>query len=258
MILIRRLLLVLLSGSTALAAESEKSNRKGRFLAVGDSPPYAQVVEGGIARELEPPADSVPPRQLAALNPAADAGTENSTLELRLGRITSAVKVPLGEGTIVLRGMNGNAESPAWLTMKRPPEGDFLALLWRKPGAKTWESPASLIVPDGTRGAPVGSVAITNLFPAAVGIQWGGKYQILKPGINHIEQLATGAVVPFRIEGTDQSGGRKRYFSSTISRNDNERTRVIIYRADVEAPRRPLQVLVLREVVEPETAKPQP
>lgn len=36
---------------------------------------------------------------------------------------------------------------------------------------------------------------------------------------------------------------------TTISRNENERTRVIIFRADGESPRRPLQVLMLREPV---------
>jgi len=239
-----------------LAAEEAERSRGARFLAVGDSPPYQQVVEGGIARELEPPAGSVPPRGLSAVDPALGPGEGSSTLELRLGQITGLVAIPRGEGGVVLRKAGAAADSAPWHTVKRPVEGDFLVLLWRKPGAPTWDVPASLSVPDGPLGAPVGSVCITNLFPADVGVQWGESYHVLKPGVSHVERLLEGSVVPFRIEGSGPSGGKKRYFSTTISRNGNERTRVIIYRADGESPRRPLQVLMLREPVE--TANPVP
>ena len=241
-----------------LAAEEAERSRGARFLAVGDSPPYQQVVEGGIARELEPPAGSVPPRRLSAVDPALGPGEGSSTLELRLGQITGPVAIPRGEGGVVLRKAQAAADSAPWHTVKRPVEGDFLVLLWRKPGAPTWDVPVSLSVPDGQIGAPVGSVSITNLFPADVGVQWGESYHVLKPGVSHVERLSEGSVVPFRIEGSGPSGGRKRYFSTTISRNENERTRVIIYRADGESPRRPLQVLMLREPVEPANPVPKP
>lgn len=256
---IRRLGLVMLSGITAmisLGQEATKSSRKARFLAVGESPPYAQVVEGGIARELEPPAGSVPPRRLATLDPAAKADEDDPILELRLGRITAPVAIPAGEGALALREADADTKSPPWLTIRRPAEGDFLVLLWRKPGATTWDAPTSFVVPDGPLGAPAGSVVITNLFPATVGVQWGESYHVLKTGANHIKPLAAGAVAPFRIDGIDQAGKRKRYYATTLSRNDNERARVIIYRADGESPRRPLLVLVLREPVEPANPTP--
>lgn len=244
------------SATLPLAAEEAEKSRGARFLAVGDSPPYQQVVEGGIARELEPPAGSMPPRLLSALDPALGPEEGSSTLELRLGQIIGPVMIQRGEGGVVLRKAEAIADSAPWHTVKRPVEGDFLVLLWRKPGSPTWDLPVSLTIPDGPLGAPVGSVSITNLFPADVEVQWGDSNHVLKPGMNHLEQLSESSVVPFRIEGRGPSGGRKRYFSTTISRNENERTRVIIFRADGESPRRPLQVLMLRECVA--TANPAP
>ncbi|MCU0751303.1 MAG: hypothetical protein MUF13_17325, partial [Akkermansiaceae bacterium] len=81
------------------AGKPAEARRQARFLAIGDSPPYAQEIRDGVRYELEPPADSIPPRQVTT---SAD-GQAASTVELRLGRISGPVKVPPGAGPFDLR-----------------------------------------------------------------------------------------------------------------------------------------------------------
>jgi hypothetical protein len=229
------------------AAPEAKPDRHVRFLAVGDSPPFRQEIRDGIRYELDPPADSVPPREIVPGfgKEIADAVT------LRLGRISAPVKVPEGDGTIDLRRAGEAPDAAPWLSLKRPESGDFLVYLYRSHTKQTWRDAVSFVVPDGPVGFPAGSVRIVNLYPLSIRIMWGSETLTLPAGKTILHAIKPGAEVPFQILVADEAGTMKRYYSGAVTQNQNERGLVTIYRSDAIAPRRPVKVSMLREPVAP-------
>lgn len=222
--------------------------RHARFLAVGEAPPFRQEIRDDVRYELEPPPDSIPPREVVA-----GFGTETAdTITLRLGHITAPVKVPQGEGTLDLRRSGEKPDIAPWLSMKRPETGDFLVFLFRNPAKQSWQDAVNLIVPDG----PAGTVRIVNLYPLAVRIVWGGAAMMLEPGKNVLKSIKPGSEQSFQILVPDQAGVMKRYYSGGVTQNPGERGLVTIYRADGASPRRPVKVSMLREPVIPPAPPP--
>jgi hypothetical protein len=236
-----------------LGAEPEaKSGRHVRFLAVGDSPPFRQEIRDGVRYELEVPPGSIPPREVVPGFGKHSA----AAVALRLGRISAPVSVPAGEGIVDLRRVGETLDAAPWLRIKRPESGDFLVLLWRNPTHKTWQDAISLIVPDGPDLAPAGHVRIVNLFPQAIRMTWGGENLIL-PAAKIIQRaVKPGAEIPFQILVADSAASMKPYYSGALTQNQGERGLITIYRADGVAPRRPLQVAMLREPVPHDSPPP--
>lgn len=229
------------------AAEKPEPVRHARFLAIGDLPTFRQEIRDGIAYELDPPPGSVPPVQVI---PGFGEETADA-VPLRLGFITPWIKLPGGEGPLLLRRKDSAPEAAPWLTVQRPAEGDFLIYLFRTPAKNTWDEPAAIIVPDGA-ATPAGSVRVTNLFPQAVRVAMGREGILLERGKSFVRAIKPGADLPFQILIPDAAGVMKAYYSGSITQNPGERGLVTIYRADGEKPRRPLKVSMLREpVVEP-------
>jgi hypothetical protein len=236
-----------------LGAEPKaKSGRHVRILAVGDSPPFRQEIRDGVRYELEVSPGSIPPREvLAGFGKQAAAA-----VALRLGHISMPVSVPPGEGIVDLRRVDETPDAMPWLRIQRPEAGDFLVLLWRNPAKKSWQDAMSLIVPDGSVAAPVGHVRIVNLYPQAIRMTWGVQSLIL-PAAKMIQRaIKPGAEIPFQILVADSAGTMKTYYSGTVTQNQGERGLITIYRADGVAPRRPLQVAMLREPVSRDSPPP--
>jgi hypothetical protein len=229
------------------AAPEAKPVRHARFLAVGDIPPFRQEIRDGIRYELDPPADSVPPREIVL----GFGKKITDALTLRLGRITEPVEIPEGEGNLDLRRVGDDLKAAPWLSFKRPETGDFLVYLFRSPSKKTWNDAVGLIIPDGPVGSPAGTVRVVNLYPLAIRVVWAAEGIMLPAGKNILRTIQPGTEVPFQILVPDQSGAMKRYYSGAVTQNPNERGLVTIYRADGENPRRPVKVSMLREPVAP-------
>lgn len=252
-------LLVVPALPVASAAPDAKPARKARFLALGDAPPFRQEIRDGVRYELDPPPGSVPPPELAVTAAPPDGQEARSgdapppqPVQLRLGRLSEAVEVPGGAGPLRLAAPGAG---PAWLTLPRPESGDFLVLLWRKPGAASWDEALHRIVPDGPLGAPGGNFRLINLFPQSVYLRWGSESLQVKPGTALTRAVAPGAEVPFEVLVADAAGRPKRYHRTSVSLGGGERGWVLLFRADGESPRRPLKVAVLREAV---AARPLP
>lgn len=245
--MIRRILvsaLFLCTAGLVHAEEKPKPARHARILAIGDLPTFRQEIRDGVAYELEPPPDSVPPRQVV---PGFGEEVANA-LPLRLGFITPFVKVPAGEGPLMLRRAEDKADASPWLTVKRPEEGDFLIYLFRTPTRNSWAEAAALVVPDGA-ATPAGSVRITNLFPQTVRVVMDKEGVLLEPAKSFVRTMKSGVEIPFQILTADPAGTMKAYYSGSITQNSGERGLVTIYRADGEKPRRPLKVSMLREPI---------
>jgi hypothetical protein len=239
--------------SVVAEPDSEKA-RHVRILALGDSPPFRQEIRNGVRYELEPPPESIPPREVIF-----GSGKDLSdAVELRLGRISVPVEVPAGEGFLDLRVKGEAPDAAPWVSVKRPESGDFLVFLWRNPSKPNWRGVDSLNVPDGPLGAPVDTVRIVNLFPLPIRIVWGPESLVLPGGKTMLRPIKPGAEVPFQILVADAGGAMQSYYSGAVTQNHQERGLVVIYRADGESPRRPLKVVMMREPVPPEPPKPGP
>ena len=230
--------------SESLLAEPEpKPERKVRFLPVGELPPFRQDVRDGVRYELEPPAGSIPPREVVM----GFDGEATEAASLRLGRISEPLKVPNGTGPLVLKQREAAAEAEPWMRLTRPEAGDFLVLLWRDGKRGTWEKANALVLPDDPASAPAGSVRVINISPYPVRIVIGAEKIFLDAGKSFKRTVSTGVEQPFQILLPDTSGNLKTLHSGVITQNQGERSLVLVFRADGESPRRPVKVSVQRE-----------
>jgi hypothetical protein len=228
--------------------------RQVRFLPVGDLPPFRQEVRDGIRYELEPPAGSIPPREVL-LGFGEEA---QQAAPLSLGRVSEALKAPAGIGPLLVRRKNDAAEAEPWLRLERPESGDFLVLLWRDPATGSWEKARSLVLPDSREAAPAGQVRVVNLSPVTVGVVFAGEKIALQSGKTYKRAVAVGKETDIQLGAVDAKGALTRFHSGTVFQNPGERTLVVIYRADGVQPRRPLKAVIQREPLPPLPPKPKP
>lgn len=244
-----RLLASVCLGLTLLPVlvSAQSSGRSMRLLPLGDMPPYRQEIRDGVAYELEPPAGSIPPRELVM-----GSGKDPADLvPMSLGRVTANLKVPSGSGPLALRKKGGDDKSEPWISVNRPTEGDFLVLLWRDPEKKTWETPRALVLEDSAEAAPAGSVRVVNVSPVTIAIVFEGEKIALLAGKSWQRPVATGKDATIQVGAVDASGNLRRVHSGSVFQNAGERTLVAVYKADGVDPRRALKAVVQREAVDP-------
>jgi hypothetical protein len=221
--------------------------RQVRFLPLGELPPFRQEVRDGVRHELEPPAGSIPPREVVL----GFDGDLSEGIPLRLGQTSAPLTAPPGAGPLLVRRREDTPESEPWLRLTRPEAGDFLVLLWRESRQGTWEKARSLVLPDGAGDAPAGSVRFVNCSPATIGILIGQEKLLLVPGKSFRRDVVPGQDRVFEVHLADTTGGVKRLHAGAILQNPGERTLVLVYQADGAAARRPLKVVVRREPAPP-------
>lgn len=229
--------------ATVSAAPEKEAARRVRFLAVGEMPPFRQEVRDDVRYELEPPAGSIPPREV--LLAFGDEKTEAA--RLRLGLISSPLVAPGGAGPLLLKRSEAAADAEPWLRLTRPEVGDFLVLLWRDAAAGTWDKAQSMVLPDDAISAPAGGVRVINVSPVPVRVVIGEEKLLLDAGKSFHRTVPSGVEQPFQILLPDASGNLRSLHSGVITQNPGERSLVLVFRADGESPRRPLKVSLLRE-----------
>lgn len=227
--------------------------RQVRFLPVGDLPPFRQEVRDGVRYELEPPAGSIPPREVM-LGFGEEA---QQAAPLSLGRVSAPLKAPAGIGPLLVRRKSDGAEAEPWMKLERPESGDFLVLLWRDPAKGSWEQARSLILPDSREAAPAGGVRVVNLSPVTVGVVFAGEKIALQAGKTYQREVTVGKETEIQLGAVDAKGALTRFHSGTVFQNRGERTLVVIYRADGVQPRRPLKAVIQREPLPPPPPKPE-
>jgi hypothetical protein len=221
------------------------AGRQVRFLPVGDLPPYRQEIRNGVAYELEPPAGSIPPRQVMV----GFGDEKKEAVPLLLGRVTQPLSAPGGEGPMQVRKLGEAPEAEPWLNVNRPESGDFLVLLWRDSAKGDWSKARSLVLADSPEAAPAGRVRIVNLSPVPVGVVFGGERIKLEAGKFYQRSVPVGKDTEFHLGAVTHAGDLQRFHAGSIFQNPGERSLVVIYRADGVQPRRPLKAVVHREPV---------
>ncbi|MEO5915121.1 MAG: hypothetical protein ABIS50_12875 [Luteolibacter sp.] len=230
--------------SGALHAEpAAEKGRTVRFLAVGELPPFRQEVRDDVRYELEPPAGSIPPREVLL----GFGGDKTEAAPLRLGRISEPLKAPAGIGPLLLKRREAAADAEPWLRLVRPESGDFLVLLWRDAKGGTWDKALSLVLPDDPVSVPAGSVRVVNICPAEVRVVIGEEKLLLQAGKSFKRTVPPGVEQPLQVLLPDTTGTLRSLHSGVITQNPGERSLVLIFRADGESPRRPVKVSVQRE-----------
>lgn len=233
----------LFTTAAVFAAPDSKNARQVRFLAVGESPPYRQEVRNGVSVESPPPPDSVPPREVTV----GAGGSEAKPVMLGLGRISNAAMVSGTLENLVLRPGGANEDAAPWLSLKCPASGDLLVCLYRNPAGKNWKDVLSVILPDGPKESPAGSVRIVNLYSLPAQVDWAGEVIEVPAGGTVLRTVKPDAGVPVHVDASDASGKKRRYFSGEITQKADERGLIAIHGADQPNPRRPVKVLVIRE-----------
>ncbi|MCW1925095.1 hypothetical protein OKA05_21215 [Luteolibacter arcticus] len=244
-------LVALACGIPLAAQEAEPAKppvvagRHVRFLPVGDLPPYRQEIRNGVAYELEPPAGSIPPRQVMV----GFGEEKKDAVPLLLGQVTQPLSAPDGEGPMLVRRRDDAEDAEPWMKVNRPETGDFLVLLWRDSSKGDWTTTRSLVLPDSAEAAPAGRVRIVNLSPVTVGVVFGGERVKLEAGKFYQRAVPVGKDTEFQLGAVDRAGDLQRFHSGSIFQNPGERSLVVIYRADGVQPRRPLKAVIHREPV---------
>ena len=218
-----------------------------RILPVGDAPPFRQEIRDGVRQEMESPEGAQPPRELVV--PVREGRKdEEKKLRLHLGRVSEAVLVCAGP-LILSEGQE--ADDPVgWAKIKMPERSAALAIMFRDPRGKSWDSVRSIVLPDDPTSFPAGRVRFVNASPFPVSVLFQGKSTVMKPGQVMLKQSATGGAMEdeqLQIVVRVAKGLTKRIFDASVSQNSRERTNVIIHWADGEKPRRPARVLLQRE-----------
>jgi hypothetical protein len=241
----------------AHAAPEGAPPRQVRLLPVGDSPPFRQEIRDGVAYEIDPPRDSLPPlevmtRPFAQERPAAGERKSAPAAEvmLRLGRISGPMVIPPGAGPLEILRFEGGSPGDPWVRLNRPETGDLLVVLWRGVGQEDWKSPGALVLPDSPADFPAGTVRLINLFPQPVRIAWGGEALTLATRevlLKTVEVKPGADATTLQVLVPDASGNPRRYYSGAVTQQARERGLIVIYRADGSSPRRPLKVINLRE-----------
>jgi hypothetical protein len=217
---------------------------------VGDAPPFLQEVRGGVRHEVATPPGAVPPREVLVPVPQGGKANEEAggKLRLSLGRVSEAVLV--AAGPVVLSAARADGAPARWTQITMPQHAAALAIIFRDPRGKSWDSARSLVLGDGLASFPAGSVRLVNVSPFDASASFQGKNTLLKPGQVLLKPPAAGAVAkdePLLVAVRDATGRTARIFDSAIAQPPGERTNVVIHWADGENPRRPAEVLVLRE-----------
>jgi hypothetical protein len=179
------------------------------------------------------------------------AGDESSkTMRLALGEITEPVSVT-GEATQVSLSVGGRV----WHALKLPEGGDYLAILWRDPAARSWDKARSTLVPEGPGKFDEGDVRFISLTAAPLRFQIRGAAAFdVPPGKSVTRKLGVVAGIETVAHYRDPKEGWQVLWSSALVQNPGERCTVLVYLADGVKPRHPLAVVPLRESAAPAPA----
>lgn len=232
----------------AVAAAAQEppvaAGRAVRFIAVGDAPPFRQVVRDGVRYELPPPPGSVPPAEIFIRTTAANAAEEavQEPLRLQLGRPSKTFPLRTGAaGVLDLR--TSKDEGKPWVRVATPESGDLLVVIWRDPEAKTWEQAKATVLPD----RPVaGKFTLLNVAQAPVGVVYGAEKLIVVPGKPLVRDLPAGEAREFHIGAPTEAGPIKCFVSMSLEQQAGEHTLLLLCRSDGYAPRQPVKLTVVK------------
>ena len=145
-------------GSPVLQAQDErKRDRALRILAVGQEPPWREVIQGGRRVQVDPPLGALPPGRLQLSD--AKGAELGEAIGVRLNQISSVMSVNPGTHPLHAVG-NGGLDPKPWYTLKFPNMAAGLAILWRDPAKGKWtDGCKAMVLRDDLTGFPAGPLS---------------------------------------------------------------------------------------------------
>lgn len=229
------------------ARQQRRADRLLRILPLGEAPPFKFDFVNGKRVEREPPAGSIPPRQVQVVG--AEGRAEGEAIRLSLDRLSGSVPVRPGRVPIHEAGKGGLDPNP-WHVLTMPDTTTHgLALLWRDPDEQKWSKARSVTLSDDVTTFPAGMVRVVNVSPWELAVKFDGEEIKLPAGRMRMEGKARAVYrqSPMVIEIKDGQGASQLVFNQGLNQAAGERTTIVVYRADGNKPRRPARVKVLRE-----------
>lgn len=231
--------------STLVLGQEKTGSRKLRLLPVGDMPPFRQEIRDGVRYELEPEPGSEPPHMISI--PVTK--EKSVTVPLALGTFTESLPLPATlQMCRLLKSEQADAE--LWSQIQLPEQGDCAVILWRDPKENTWDAVRSLVIPEGSVAFPAGTVRMVNTLSTNSKWVFANKTIEVKAGTVLVEKLAA-ETVPVQVSVLDAEQNWRVVYQSAIGQGADERSNVILYRADGEEVRNPVKVINLREQANP-------
>ncbi|MBB5351055.1 hypothetical protein HNR46_001289 [Haloferula luteola] len=235
-------LLMLMLSFSALHAEEGKFHRL-RVLTVGNRAPFKQEVRDGVRYEIDPPEGSLPPREISVgfVKPGDEAEDSSERLSLRLGEVSGGVQVTVKEGEAPVVTLRDSSTGDVWL--KAPLGGGDATLLvvWRV-GAK-WDKVRFLALDESKQAVPAQATRVVNVCSGDVGVTWGEKKLLLKPGKQAKLEFPAGATGGRLLVQYPQGGGLATAIDTNVENEAGTLRQWVVFQADRKDSRQPVQVL---------------
>ncbi|MFC7337820.1 hypothetical protein ACFQY0_11575 [Haloferula chungangensis] len=233
---------------SAMAAEKTSTPHQLRILAVGSRAPFKQELRDGVRYEIDPPAGSLPPReiQVGVVDSEGEPGdVGDQALRLRLGEPSSPVAVPAPNDPDRKLILRDDESGLVWLKPALSPGSSTMLLVWR--AGKTWSEAKSRAFDDSSTAVPPGNCRVINVSPANIGVTWGDKRIVVRPGKQHLFSFPSGASAG-RIRLQYAHGEEFVTLMDTEVGNDSGMKRqFVVFRSDQADARQPIQVIPLVE-----------
>lgn len=240
------------SGAQDEAGAKEKPEPKGRrvrLLAVGDEPLFRADLKNGVLQERELAEGVLPPSSVTA----RIGKDEEVSTRLQLGGLSRELRVPAALTKLRLRDSR-EPENESWSEITLPEgEDSLLVLLWRDPEGGKWSRARHVVLDDSLERTPVGSLRVVNVTGSLVALKFAGQEAAidLKPGRSVTRRTDGSKPLPVSVAVQQRGGKWLRLFQGSVEPGRTNRSMIIVYRSDGEAPRRPANVKVLNERVVP-------
>lgn len=166
-------------------------------------------------------------------------------MRLRLGECSARVGIPAGdEGTPKVTLREADSGSP-WLRPELASGESTLLLVWRF-GTK-WDKVRSLAIDDSPGAVPAGSTRVVNVCSGDIGVTWGTRKLLLKPGREVRLDFPTGAKAGKLTVQYVRDGGLVTAIETEVENDPRTRRQWVVFQADRKDARQPVQVLPLAE-----------
>lgn len=212
-----------------------------RFIPLGELPAWKEKLENGIRVGQEPPAGSVPPKELSILS------GEDTQIPFKVGlrSMTSVLTIP-GETPALKISKGKVGAGQDWLTSRLPAGKLSLGVLYRDPTTMNWNNPKMMLLKDDASSFPAGNIRFTNVSDIMVIIQIGDwnakptpKVYGIRPGKTSMKPLKVGKN-QIRVGYAGPGGSQRWIWSNQVRLLENQRIQGFFYKAQSKDPRNPV------------------
>ena len=241
------LMSLLFAFPSLLAQDAPAARHNVRVLALGDHPPYRHELKDGVMQEIEAPEGSNPPKEIIIGAALPAKGKAPQATMFRLGQVSNSQECLVGEDSII--PIKKGDASP-WFSVKVPTTRNASIVMVIRKGA-TWDEVTPVVFPDDATVRKAGATLITNMTGQPMFLTIGSqKIRLNSLKSYEVTLSADKPQMNLAIQYMNKSGKLEDAFSNQIAQQNTSHQRLIIYPADSENPRTPVNVITLIDPIQ--------